>query len=313
MTSEGAAIGLGTISEITTDCGNCRFGGIGLRWPHFPVVAHSVSPDSFGVLGVPILEGRGFALTDRDDGEPVAVVNRVLARRYFQGGQALGKVLYLGSSGTKEPHRVIGIVEDAPTWILGGSRQPRETIYLSMLQHAPREVEILARPVAQGESAVGTLLRLAAGLGRTARLRSMGSETDMIGAQQMAVRWFGSAFRLMASAVLIMALGGVIIAVGRWAESVVWEIALRRSLGARRLRLAGAIALKVAGVAVGGGILGIFLYRQVLAVALAESVAELPTLSPALVVAAVLPVSIAAVLGSIPAFRILFRSPASLL
>lgn len=312
LTSPGATIGLGTVTEITTDCGNCSFGGIGIRWPHFQVVAHSVSPDSFRVLGVRVFEGRGIALADREGSERIAVVNRILARRYFQGGQAVGRVLYLGASGMNQPYRVIGVVDDERTWVLGGSRVPRENLYLSILQHAPRNLEILARSVDEAGSR-RTVLQSIAKLGRTATLRGVASESAMIKAQSEAVHWFGSAFRLMAIAVLIMALTGVIVAMGRWAESVAWEIALRRSLGARRARLAGSIALKVAGVACGGGILGVFLYRQVLAVALAESLSELPILSPAMFIAAALPVLVAAALGSIPAFRVLYRSPATLL
>jgi len=108
-----------------------------------------------------------------------------------------------------------------------------------------------------------------------------------------------------------MALTGVVVTMGRWADSVAWEVALRRSLGATRGRMAGSIALKVAGVACGGGILGVFLYQQIVAVSLARSVSELPQLSPAMFITALVPVALAAVFGSIPAFRILHRPPAS--
>ncbi len=313
LTTPGAAFGLGTVTEITTDCGSCLFGGIGLRWPHFRVVAHSVSPDSFRILGVRVVEGRGIALTDLEGSEPVAVVNRVLARRYFQGGQAIGRVLYLGAGSMNRPYRVIGVVEDEAPWVLGGSRQPLETLYLSILQHASREVEILARPGSGIGSARATVLQSIAELGPTATLRRIAGESAALQGQVAAVRWFGWAFRLIASAVLLIALAGVILSVRRWAESVAWEIALRRSIGARRFRLAGSIVLKVAGMACGGGILGVFLYQQVVAAALADSLSIPPLVSPNMFITVALPVLLAAVLGSIPAFGILYRPPATML
>jgi predicted lysophospholipase L1 biosynthesis ABC-type transport system permease subunit len=156
-------------------------------------------------------------------------------------------------------------------------------------------------------------MRMLDEIGPTATLRRITDESVAVAGQVAAIRWFGSAVRLMAGAILIIALAGVLFAVRRWAESVAWEVALRRSLGARRRRVAGSIILRIMGMAWGGGILGALLYQQIGVAALAGSLPSQPGVSPSMLIAVVLPVLLAVVVGSISAFRLLYRPPASIL
>lgn len=55
------------------------------------VGAVSTSPGFFSVLGTAVLEGRDFDGRDTAAGEPVAIVNEMLAREYFPGENPLGK------------------------------------------------------------------------------------------------------------------------------------------------------------------------------------------------------------------------------
>ena len=145
LTAPGGLLGLGTIDNVTTHCGQCVSGGIFVPYHHTQAVHLFVSPDSFAARGAKLVAGR--ALTDADTwgGKRVAVVNRHLALRHFESGDAVGREMWLGSDLRREPYEVVGIVEDSGSDVLGGALQPRKAVYLSVLQLPPREADLLIR------------------------------------------------------------------------------------------------------------------------------------------------------------------------
>jgi predicted permease len=78
----------------------------------------SVSPGYFETLGLPILEGRDFRDTDKNDAERVVIVSQSLAQTLFPGQEALNRDLrwtdgvmkFIGIS--IEPRRIVGVVPD---------------------------------------------------------------------------------------------------------------------------------------------------------------------------------------------------------
>ena len=73
-----------------------------------------VSPDYFKTLDVRMLEGRDFRNTDAKGAPKVAIVNEKFARRYFAGGNALGRHVGMGGDpGTPTDIEIIGIVRDS--------------------------------------------------------------------------------------------------------------------------------------------------------------------------------------------------------
>jgi predicted permease len=82
---------------------------------------NAISPGYFQTLGIPILAGRDFDDRDLPPVEPVpgpdartAIVSEGFARKYFAGGQAIGKHLGMGKDpGTPTPIEIIGIAKDA--------------------------------------------------------------------------------------------------------------------------------------------------------------------------------------------------------
>jgi predicted permease len=78
----------------------------------------SVSPGYFQTLGLPILQGRDFSDTDKDDSERVVIVSQSLAQSLFPGQEAVNRDLrwtdgvmkFVGIS--MEPRRIVGVVPD---------------------------------------------------------------------------------------------------------------------------------------------------------------------------------------------------------
>jgi len=106
----------------------------------------SVNPMYFEALGVPILSGRSLRETDREDTEPVVVVNERFAEVFFADEERLGNhITVLGAS-----RRVVGVSRN-----VFQTRMPHEggkigpTLYLPMAQHASRSMSLAMRVVGE--------------------------------------------------------------------------------------------------------------------------------------------------------------------
>jgi hypothetical protein len=71
------------------------------------------SPEYFEVAGIPLLQGRAFRDTDRQDGPRVAVVNEAMARRFWSGQNAIGRQIRIG--GDERRIQIVGIAATADT------------------------------------------------------------------------------------------------------------------------------------------------------------------------------------------------------
>jgi putative ABC transport system permease protein len=71
---------------------------------------YTVSAGYHELMGIRLLQGRGFTAEDRKGAPNVAIVNEALARRFFPGGNALGKKVSLGVG---EPWmEIVGVTRD---------------------------------------------------------------------------------------------------------------------------------------------------------------------------------------------------------
>ena len=73
-----------------------------------------VAPRFFAALGVRMVAGRDFTDEDRDNSEPVVIVNQDFAQRMFQNGDALNRHMWWTDPyfGKPTPRRIVGIVAD---------------------------------------------------------------------------------------------------------------------------------------------------------------------------------------------------------
>jgi predicted permease len=72
-----------------------------------------VSPNHFKTMGIPILAGRDFRMSDGVGAPQVCIVNERFAKKYFKDGIAVGKHLGEGGDpGTKLDIEIVGVVRD---------------------------------------------------------------------------------------------------------------------------------------------------------------------------------------------------------
>jgi predicted permease len=89
-----------------------------------------VTPEFFDAAGVPILQGRNFEDTDEEGGQRVAIINQVMAQRFWPGEDPLGKVI-------RRPDReelvVVGVARTTKVRTIGEA--PRPFIYRAFSQY----------------------------------------------------------------------------------------------------------------------------------------------------------------------------------
>ncbi len=96
------------------------------------VVANRLTPGWFATVRVPLLAGRDFSWQDREGSPQVAIVNRTLAARFWNG-DALGKRLrFTGRRNAAHDVQIVGVVADSKYWTLGETIEP--AVYLPVHQ-----------------------------------------------------------------------------------------------------------------------------------------------------------------------------------
>jgi len=98
-----------------------------------------VSPGYFDTLQIPLLQGRDFSGADRPNTQPVAIVNRTFAQKFFHGANPVGRTLNKGLV-------IVGVVGDIQ---LSSGLNPvaplesEETIYVPAAQMNPQMLTLV--------------------------------------------------------------------------------------------------------------------------------------------------------------------------
>jgi macrolide transport system ATP-binding/permease protein len=125
-----------------------------------------VSPDYFRTLGIGVVEGRVFAETDTPESPRVAVISEAMARRFWPGERAVGKVVYERTLDSGRTFEIVGVVADHKQQSVG--EPPLPTIYRATTQRPSGFNVIVARTSGDEQALLGrmreTLLALEPGL-----------------------------------------------------------------------------------------------------------------------------------------------------
>ena len=105
----------------------------------------TVGPQYFQTMRIPFVQGRDFDERDQDGAPGVVIVNETMARRYWPGGDALGRRLKL----TKDWLVIVGIAKDVKNRSLGEGPQP--FLYLPLLQDYRSNMILVARTAIEPE------------------------------------------------------------------------------------------------------------------------------------------------------------------
>lgn len=310
LAGPGYHLGLGTADYVRTECGNCVWSGIMVRWHNFDAVHHFVSPDSFAARGTSLVTGRLFTLADTWTAERVAVVNRHLAGQHFESGDAVGRRIFFGGAILGTGYRVIGIVQDEPSSALGGAKQPREAAYLSALQHPPIVTELHVGSV--GAQALASLLAsIRDVLGPQVEIQSATDAREHVSRASRPLAWLGIWFAVVGAMALGIGIIGTALTMLMWVRSHSSELALRRAVGATRLRITTMVLFQALRVAAGGVLLGAAGFVVVLWTPLSTVITDLPVWDPGLIAILAVPLAVSVVTSALVAAQPVTAAPPS--
>jgi putative ABC transport system permease protein len=226
-----------------------------------PVGSMIVSSDSyFTTLGIPLLNGRFFDHREQPQSEPVVIVSRTLAERYYPNG-AIGRRFRTG--GPERPNnqwmRIIGVVGDVK--YDGLAVAPEPAYYLPFRQHSWSSQFVVIRTSGEPGTAAESVRQSVWSIDRDlplARVRTMSQLIARASAESRFRTFVLASFGVLG---LVLALVGVYGVMSYTVSQRLPELGIRAALGARRTDLLSLVLKDAAGmsaIGVGIGLTGAF-------------------------------------------------------
>jgi putative ABC transport system permease protein len=267
-----------------------------------------ITPTYMRTMNIPIVRGRAFTAADDSRGEPVTIINRAMADRYWPGENAIDRRVRL-SAGFDSGHwfRIVGIVDNVRHISL--SREPVPEMYRPFAQTAAGNLTAVIRT--DGEpTAIAPLVRsIVHALDSNLPIYDVRTMDDRIAGSFAQTR--GTMLLLLVTAVLAAALSGVAIYGSIWysVSQRIPEIGVRLALGASRASVFADVlkrAVSLTGIGAAIGVVGALAGGRLIAGLLFETRASDPA-TLAIVVAGTLVLAVAA--GIVPARRAMRVDP----
>lgn len=232
-----------------------------------------VGVDFFEVMGVPIVEGRGFNDLDAKEGAPVAVVNETFVQRHLADGRGLNRQVSLYSRAfgpigqiLNQEVEVVGVVGDVR--YAGLTAEPEPIIYIPRPQAPFRRQTVVVRTQSDPVDLFTAVRERVSGVDPQVALSGLGTMDDVIQASTVSQRFMATLILLFGIMALVMAIVGIYGVVSYQVTERIREMAVRMSIGATPgevllLILKSGARVWGSGVVVGAG--GTILLRQVVA------------------------------------------------
>lgn len=259
-----------------------------------------VTPSYFETVGLQLVDGRYFDMTDRVDTPGTVLLNRVAADRYFPDGDALGQRIGFWGPGFRE---VVGIVENERIHGLTADVPP--AMYVSLYQSPPMpgKMTLMARsevpPLSLVKGVRGAMGRVDAGV-PIFNVSTMEATLDDVIARE---RFASTLLTIFAAVAVFLAVLGVHGVLAYLVAQRGHEVGVRMALGATRhdvvrLVVRQGVLMTVLGIA--GGLAAAVALSGILSSLLFGVSATSPT---AYLVVGIVLGAVALLATALPAFR----------
>jgi len=199
----------------------------------------AASPGYFEILGIPVLAGRGIAESDGPGAEPIAIVNDLLAERFWPGQNPVGRMIRSGGGPWR---RVVGVVRRIRHG--GPEDEYRNEIYMPFRQFNQDTMFLVVRSALPPESIVPSIRSALRAIDPDVpafeiRTLDQAFVRQIAGPRLLIVLTTGSA--ALAATLAALGLFGVM---AYWVSQRVKELGVRAALGARPRELHAVVLLQ---------------------------------------------------------------------
>ncbi len=268
------------------------------------VLIESISPDYARTMGVPVIEGREFNGVDDAKAAPVVLVNQTIARRFWPGQDAVGKLVWVGNL---PPARVVGVLGDIKNESLAKSAQPE--IFLPYPQLPSATLYLSVRSSMDVRGLVSALRAQIAAINPSQPVNDIQSMDERLESSSAQTRSMMLLIGVFSATALILAVVGIYGVIAYSVAQRTQELGIRIALGAADadiLKLVVGNGLKLAGVGILIGVVASLALTRLMASLLYKtSATDLLTFAGSALVFAL----VAAVASYLPARRAMRINP----
>jgi predicted permease len=201
--------------------------------PQFVFWTTAVTPEHLSALGIHLLQGRGFTDTDQKKSEPVVLISKSTAQKFWQGANPIGRTVRpVWESGWRT---VVGVVDDVKTYSMTGPPGWVDgELYVPLTQATapPQNLALVARvgnDPSAFEHALPGIIRGVCGTCAVSKIASMATVVSGAVAAPRSLAWLVGGFALLA---VMLAGAGVYGVVSHGVLRRTREIGIRLALGA---------------------------------------------------------------------------------
>ena len=247
-------------SSGTANCSDWWYSIVGTPAParsDVPISIYSIAdPEYFQTMGIPLREGRTFTAADRKGAPLVAVVNEVLARRWWPKESAIGHSIKAGGPYMEGPvYEIVGVAGNVGQE--GLDVPPKPEIYRPFAQDASEAMVTMIRTSGDPAALTSAVRRAVGSIDRNLPIQRLRPFEKTIVATLDRRRFSTLLLAIFAGLALMLSAVGVYGLLSYWVTSREEEIAIRLALGARRSAILSWAGLQTSKLVVSGIVLGV--------------------------------------------------------
>ena len=211
---------------------------------------NSVGQNFFATMGISILRGRSFDVSDTPSSPGVAVINRALAQKEFSGANPIGATFRTKDGG--DPIEIVGVCADSKYAWLRSDDSPTFYVLYSQQKDVQGSMTFEVRAKGEPRSLIGPIRSVIESVDKDLPMIDVRTQEEQADATLAQERSFAAVTSGFGALALVLACIGVYGVVSAGVSRRVNEIGIRMALGARVGQVRMMVLREAAGMALAG-------------------------------------------------------------